>query len=127
MRDLIKEYLQTIKDIQELGCTQTPYALEEQRQKLHSHILNRISTYLCTDGYNSYTDAYIRSKTIFNNLDIICNIYSECEEWKLLDEGDVSAMTNYLFRYITSSECLMYLEGKVDFPVHIRRLNERSK
>ena len=124
LRDIIKDYIQTLKNIQELGENKTPYALDEMRNKLHRQILCTLSSFA---DFKDFSDVYIRSKTIFENLDAICEIFSSCEEWKLELDGDVSAMTTYLWHYLIAPETLMYLEGKVNLPAHIRRLFEKNK
>ena len=45
-------------------------------------------------------------------MDKVCEIYSECEEWKLKDESDINHMARYLERFLTSQECRLYLEGR---------------
>jgi len=123
LENLLKDYLNTIKNIQEIGMIQTPYALEEQRQKLHHQILEELNT--CY-GLGNISDIYIRSKTIFENLDVINGLYSECEEWKLKTDRDVVMMARDLDKYLTSGECRMYLSGDVDNPVHIKYINKRE-
>ena len=124
LKAVIKDYVETLKNIQELGEIKTPYALDELRNTLHKQILDLLS---CYADFKDFTDVYIRSKTIFENLDLICEIFSTCEEWKLKSAGDVSAMSRYLWTYLTTSETLMYLEGRVNLPVHIRKLSERKR
>ena len=121
LRDIINDYMETLKNIQELGENktpyETPYALDEMRNKLHRQILCSLSNLA---DFKDFSDAYIRSKTIKENLDAICEIFSSCEEWKLESDGDVSAMTTYMWHYLTASETLMYLEGRLNLPAHIR-------
>lgn len=122
LEDLLKDYLFTVKNIQEIGMIQTPYALEEQRQKLHHQILKELND--CY-GLGNTSDIYIRSKTIFENLDVINGLYSECEEWKLKTDRDVVMMARDLNKYITSGECRMYLSGDTTNPIHIKRLEAK--
>ncbi|MBO6130933.1 MAG: hypothetical protein J6P28_03095 [Treponema sp.] len=124
LKAVIKDYVETLKNIQEVGGIKTPYALDEMRNKLHRQILCNLSKLA---DFKDFSDAYIRSKTIFENLDLICEIFSTCEEWKLKSAGDVSAMSRYLLTYLTTSETLMYLEGRGNLPVHIRKLSERKR
>ena len=119
LEDLLKDYLFTVKNIQEIGMIQTPYALEEQRQKLHHQILEELNT--CY-GLGNISDIYIRSKTIFENLDVINGLYSECEEWKLKTDTDVVLMARDLNKYLTSAECRMYLSGDTIKPIHIKKM-----
>lgn len=120
--DLLQNYLYTLKDIQDMGMEKTPYALEEQRNKLHHQIIEELPL-----EKNNFSTVYLLSKRIFENLDIINGLYSNCSEWKLQTVRDISMMAKDLYRYLTSSECLMYLEGKIDFPVHIKNLNMRNQ
>ena len=122
LEDLLKDYLFTVKNIQEIGMIQTPYALEEQRQKLHHQILKELND--CY-GLGNTSDIYIRSKTIFENLDVINGLYSECEEWKLKTDRDVVMMARDLNKYITSGECRMYLSGDTTNPIHIKRFEAK--
>lgn len=106
MKELIKEYLETIKNIQE--CNEVglvPYELNSKRIKLH----RKIADYLDLKNESEY----LRLKEIFSNMDLICNIYSECEEWKLMDSTDVALMTNNLFWFLSSSEARLFIDGKV--------------
>ena len=122
LENLLKDYLNTIKNIQETGMIQTPYMLEEQRQKLHHQILEELNS--CYKLGN-LPDIYIRSKTIFENLDVINGLYSGCEEWKLKTDRDVVMMSRDLNNYITSVECRMYLSGDITKPIHIKRLEAK--
>lgn len=106
MKELIKEYLKTIKNIQE--CNEVgliPYELNSERLRLH----RKIADYLGLK--NEYE--YLRLRKIFSNMDLICNIYSDCEEWKLRDSTDIALMTNALFRFLSSSEARLFINGKV--------------
>lgn len=105
-RDTIKEYLECIKNIQDcITSGMVPYTLEQKRVGLH----NKIAKYLDCDS----TSKYEALKEIFSNMDIICKIYSECDEWKLETERDIKMMSQYLEYFLTSAECRLYLEGKV--------------
>ena len=105
MKELIKEYLETIKNIQE--CNEVglvPYELNSERVRLH----RKIADYL---GLKNEFE-YLRLKEIFSNMNLICSIYSSCEEWKLKDRTDIALMTNNLFYFLSSSEALLFIEGK---------------
>ncbi|MBQ3801802.1 MAG: hypothetical protein II837_16095 [Treponema sp.] len=106
MKELIKEYLETIKNIQ--GCNEVgliPYELNSERVRLH----RLIADYL---GLKNESE-YLRLKEIFSNMDLICSIYSDCEEWKLRDSTDIALMTNNLFYFLSSREAVLFIEGKV--------------
>ena len=106
MKELIKEYLETIKNIQE--CNEVgliPYELNSERVRLH----RLIADYL---GLKNESE-YLRLKEIFSNMDLICSIYSDCEEWKLRDSTDIALMTNNLFYFLSSREAVLFIEGKV--------------
>ncbi len=112
MKGLIKEYLETIKNIQE--CNEVgliPYELNSERVRLH----RKIADYL--DLKNEIE--YLRLKEIFSNMDLICSIYSECEEWKLRDSTDVALMTNNLYWFLTSAEAKMFIQGDVKELKHL--------
>lgn len=124
MKELIKEYLETIKNIQE--CNEVglvPYELNSERVRLH----RKIADYL---GLKNEFE-YLRLKEIFSNMNLICSIYSSCEEWKLKDRTDIALMTNNLFYFLSSSEALLFIEGKVSdlkqlpcIQNHIKEVNE---
>ena len=106
MKELLIEYLEVIKNIQDCNNDGVPvvYTLNQERIKLHRQIMD------CLGLKNEYE--YLRLKDVFGNMDKICGIYSQCEEWKLKDESDVKAMSQYLERFFTSAEGSFFLEGK---------------
>ena len=106
MRELIKEYLTTLKNIQD--CNESgliPYELNSERIRLHREIADYLNI------KNEYE--YLRLREIFSNMDLICGIYSEAEEWKLRNYTDIVLMTNNLFYFLTSAEARLFIEGKV--------------
>lgn len=110
LEELVEEYLQTLADIQSSGLERTPYTLEIRRIDLHQKIADYLGK-----------DMYFKLKDIFCNLDKVCSLYSDCDEWKLKDDFDVSRMSESLVRYLMSDDCQMYLEEKLDLPVYRRR------
>ena len=122
LESLLKDYLSTIKAIQDVGMDKTPYMLEEQRQKIHQQILEKLDACYKIGDLSA---AYIRSKTIFDNLDVINNLYSSCEEWKLKTNRDVVMMARDLDKYLTSGECLMYISGVALKPIHIKKMEAK--
>ena len=106
MKELLIEYLEVIKNIQE--CNETgllPYTLNTERVRLH----RKIADYL---GLKNEFE-YLRLKEIFSNMDSICCIYSNCEEWKLKDHTDIVLMADNLKRFLTSAEAKMFIQGDV--------------
>lgn len=106
MKELLIEYLEVLKNIQE--CNETgllPYTLNTERVRLH----RKIADYL--DVKNEYE--YLRLREIFANMDLICGLYSECEEWKLKSHTDVVLMADNLNKFLTSSEAKMFIQGDV--------------
>ena len=106
MRELLVEYLEIIKNVQDYeGEGGFPiYSLNQERIRLHRKIMD----YLDLKNESEYS----RLKEVFSNMDKVCAIYSECEEWKLKDESDINQMARYLERFITSQECYWFLRGK---------------
>lgn len=109
MMKLLKEYLRTIKNIQEcqeLGVN--PYGLYElnnQRIRLHRKI---------ADYFGIKNEAeYLKLREIFSNMDLICDLYSKCEEWKLKDNTDIALMADNLNRFLGSAEARMFIQGDV--------------
>ena len=112
MKELLVEYLETIKNIQE--CNETdllPYALNTERVKLH----RMIADYM--DVKNEWE--YLKLKEIFANMDLICRLYSDCEEWKLENHTDVVLMANDLYKFLTSAEAKMFIQGDVKELKHL--------
>lgn len=106
MKELLKDYLRTIKGIQE--CDEmgvSPYSLNNERIRLHKKIANLL-------GLKSEAE-YLRLKEVFSNMDLVCSLYSACEEWKLKDETDISLMADNLNRFLGSAEARLFLEGDV--------------
>ena len=106
LNELLTDYLECIKNIQELqqSTGNTYYMLNQERSRLHREILNRL-------GFKD-EESYMRLKEIFACMDMVCRIYSECDEWKLRTRSDVKFMRRYLERFLTSAECYLFLEGK---------------
>lgn len=106
MLELLKEYLEIIKNVQDCeGEGGFPiYSLNQERIRLHRKIMDYL------DLKNE--SEYLRLKEVFSNMDKVCAIYSECEEWKLKDKSDIKQMARYLERFITSQECYWFLKGK---------------
>ena len=112
MKELLVEYLETIKNIQE--CNETsllPYALNTERVRLH----RMIADYM--DVKNEWE--YLKLKEIFANMDLICKLYSDCEEWKLENHTDVVLMADNLYRFLTSAEAKMFIQGDVKELKHL--------
>ncbi len=106
MKELLKDYLRTIKGIQE--CDEmgvSPYSLNNERIRLHK----KIADWLGLKGEAEY----LRLKEVFSNMDLVCSLYSACEEWKLKDETDISLMADNLHRFLGSAEARLFLEGDV--------------
>lgn len=103
--------LQAIQNWQSETVALTPYALETQRCNLHEYIVLSLIDRL-NGGDIEYVDVYRRSKEIFSNLDKVNAIYSTADEWLLETDEDVNHMANDLYKFLTSRETLMYLEGK---------------
>ncbi len=106
MKELLKEYLHIIKNIQEckeLGVN--PYELNSQRIRLHRKI---------ADYFGIKNEAeYLKLREIFSNMDLICGLYSTCEEWKLKDNTDIALMADNLNRFLGSAEARMFIQGDV--------------
>ena len=106
MKGLLKDYLRTIKSIQE--CNEmgaSPYSLNNERVKLHKKIADLL-------GLKGEI-GYLRLKEVFSNMELVCALYSACEEWKLKDETDISLMADNLHRFLGSAEARLFLEGDV--------------
>lgn len=112
MKELLIEYLEIIKNVQE--CNETgllSYTLNTERVRLHRKIANYL------DIKNEME--YLKLKEIFANMDLICRLYSECEEWKLKNHTDVVLMADDLYRFLTSAEAKMFIQGDVKELKHL--------
>ena len=112
MKELLIEYLEVIKNIQE--CNETgllPYTLNTERVRLH----RKIADYLDIKSEMEY----LKLKEIFANMDLICGLYSECEEWKLKNHTDIVLMADNLKRFLTSAEAKMFIQGDVKELKHL--------
>lgn len=112
LKETLLRYLYILSAIQESReiCDRTPYNLETQRQNLHDYIVMALVDRL-PKGIDN-TDVYMRSKKILSNLDKVNAVYSTANEWLLKSDEDINHMANDLFKFLTSREILLYLEGK---------------
>lgn len=112
LKETLLHYLYILSAIQESReiCDRTPYSLETQRQNLHDYIVMALVDRL-PEGIDK-TDVYMRSKEILSNLDKVNAVYSTANEWMLKSDEDINHMTNDLYKFLTSREVLLYLEGK---------------
>lgn len=113
--ETIEDYLFTLKDIENVkddNCGLTVYAFEISRQGLHDEIVEDYMTWL-PEGVDKNT-VYDRTKEIFSNLDLVCRVYSTCEEWKSNDYFDVLDMAKYVRNYLALSVVRQYISGKID-------------
>ncbi len=113
MLELLKEYLEIIKNVQEYeGEGGFPiYSLNQERIRLH----RMIADYM--DVKNEWE--YLKLKEIFANMDLICKLYSDCEEWKLENHTDVVLMANDLYKFLTSAEAKMFIQDDVKELKHL--------
>ena len=112
LKETLLRYLYILSSIQESRdiCDRTPYNLETQRQNLHDYIVMALVDRL-PEGIDNI-EVYMRSKEILSNLDKVNVIYSSANEWMLKTDEDINHMANDLYKFLTSRETLLYLEGK---------------
>ena len=112
LKETLLHYLYILSSIQESRdiCDRTPYNLETQRQNLHDYIVMALVDRL-PEGIDNI-EVYMRSKEILSNLDKVNAIYSSANEWMLKTDEDINHMVNDLYKFLTSRETLLYLEGK---------------
>ena len=112
LKETLLRYLYILSSIQESRdiCDRTPYNLETQRQNLHDYIVMALVDRL-PEGIDNI-EVYMRSKEILSNLDKVNAIYSSANEWMLKTDEDINHMANDLYKFLTSRETLLYLEGK---------------
>lgn len=100
MKELLKEYLHIIKNIQE--CRLDDYELICKITRLHQ----KIADYL---GIKNEAE-YIRLRAIFSHMGLICGLYFAREE-KLNNNTDVDLMADNLRLFLCSSEAKMFIQG----------------
>ena len=112
LKETLLRYLYILSSIQESRdiCDRTPYNLETQRQSLHDYIVMALVDRL-PEGIDNI-EVYMRSKEILSNLDKVNAIYSSANEWMLKTDEDINHMANDPYKFLTSRETLLYLEGK---------------
>ena len=107
MKGLLKNYLRVVRSVQSCGeAGIVVYSLNNERIRLHKKIADLL-------GLKGELQ-YLKLKEVFSNLDLVCALYSTCEEWKLKDETDISLMADNLDRFLGSAEARLFLEGDVE-------------
>lgn len=110
--DLIYQYLECIKNMQGLSWSESTLVLPKDisRAYFHEQMCRKIFGF----DRDEYQNRYIRFKNITNNLDKVCEIYSDAEEWKLKNKHDLSMMAKYLTNFLLKAEVKMYIDGDID-------------
>lgn len=110
---LVYEYLECIKNIQGLSWTECNMILPKDinRAYFHEQMCRKIFGF----DKDEYQNRYLRFKQITDNLDRVCKIYSDADEWKLSDKHDLSMMTKYLEDFLSKAEVKMYIDGNIDY------------
>lgn len=111
--DLIYEYLECIKNMQGLSWTECNMILPKDinRAYFHEQMCRKVFGF----DKDEYQNKYLRFKQITDNLDRICKIYSDADEWRLLNRHDLSMMAKYLEDFLSKAEVKMYIEGDIDY------------
>lgn len=111
--NLIYEYLECIKNIQGLSWNECNMILPKDinRAYFHEQMCRKIFGF----DKDEYQNRYLRFKQITDNLDRICKIYSDADEWRLLNKHDLSMMAKYLEDFLSKAEVKMYIEGDIDY------------
>lgn len=94
---------------------QTPYQLETIRQNAHKKLFDEAILPLLqlSDGFDE-SEAYLRSKELFANLDKIWHIYDNTN-FDLTKDADLQFMLIYLHKFLNTTETKYYLEGKTQY------------
>lgn len=111
--DLIYEYLECIKNMQGLSWTECNMILPKDINRVYFH--EQMCRKVFGFDKDEYQNKYLRFKQITDNLDRICKIYSDADEWKLLNRHDLSMMAKYLEDFLSKAEVKMYIEGDIDY------------
>lgn len=111
--NLIYEYLECIKNMQGLSWNECNMILPKDinRAYFHEQMCRKIFGF----DKDEYQNRYLRFKQITDNLDRICKIYSDADEWMLLNKHDLSMMAKYLEDFLSKAEVKMYIEGDIDY------------
>jgi 3-methyladenine DNA glycosylase Tag len=110
--ELIYEYLECIKNMQGLSWSESVLVLPKDinRAYFHEQMCQKIFGF----DKDQHQHRYLRFKGITDNLNKVCNIYSDANEWKLESKHDLSMMTKYLSDFLSKTEVKMYIDGDID-------------
>lgn len=98
----------------------TPYQLEMCRQAAHMKLFEeRILPILKPVDSFSETDVFMRTKEIFSNLDKVWKTYGQTD-FDLVNDECADFLPYYLQKFIESSECKNFLEGRT---AYLRNIN----
>ena len=107
-KELLTDYLTDISAIQKIQSDMggiSPYALEMARVEKHKQIEEFL-------GIETPLEKE-KLKEWFSKLDVLCSIYSQCDDWKLETDRDIKDMTKYIIRYLSCAEGEGFIEGKL--------------
>lgn len=110
---LVYKYLECNKNMQglSLGERYVVFPKYINRAYFHEQMCRKIFGF----DKDEYQNRYLRFKQITDNLDKVCKIYSDADEWKLLNRHDLSMMTKYLEDFLSKAEVRMYIDGNIDY------------
>jgi hypothetical protein len=112
-QDLIYQYLECIKNMQNLSWSEVVLVLPKDinRAYFHEQMCQKIFGF----DKDEHQHRYLRFKEITDNLDRVCKIYSDVDEWKLQNIHDLSMMSKYLTDFLSKTEVKMYINEDIDY------------
>lgn len=117
--DEIIDYVTVLRDItlykSDTKEFSTPYTLENMRDAAHKKLFQDKILPMCHLVENfTENDAYERTKEIFSNLDKVWAVYDATEfDWS--SRCFVRFMSEYLQKFLLSTEVLYFIEGRTQF------------
>lgn len=96
LKELLYEYFEIIKEIQDFqsgfDLPVSLYSLEQNRINKHKEIEEYLELNCLEKD---------RLKNLFSNLDKVCILYSECDEYLLKTKRDIKFLTKYVLDFLT--------------------------
>ena len=111
--NLVCDYLQCIADTQDLSFSESASLILPKglnRAFFHEQMCVKFFGF----DVSNEPQKYIAFKYITDNLDKVCALYSECDEWKLKTKRDIKFMAKYLTDFLSKTEVQYFIDGEID-------------
>lgn len=122
MEKIIKKYLKILQCIERLRIEAgigTPYGLEQRRAEIHHALFyEHILPMLKIDEGHDESDAYMRSKEIFANLDKVFKLNASMK-FDLMDDECLTMLCKILCRFLVCTETIYFLEFRTNYIIGV--------